>query len=532
MKLHLSKIIQYSAILALVFGLGACTDDLNREPFPVSGLTSASVYKDPANYKSILAKIYAGMATTGQRGPDGLGDVSGVDEGTSQYLRQYWSAQELTTDEAVIGWNDADIKDFHNMNWTSDHSFLRALYYRIFYQISLANEFLRESTEGKLSERGISGQDATNIKGFRAEARFLRALSYYHALDLYGNVPFVTEEDPIGSFLPEQTNRADLFKYIETELLAIEAELPAPGSNEYGRADKAALWTLLAKLYLNAEVYISQPKYTECIAQCSKVISGGYTLEPQYRNLFLADNHKSKEIIFPIAFDGLRTQTWGGTTFLVHAPVGGSMKTSDFGIDFGWGGLRTTKGLVSNFSDPSGATDKRALFHTDGQRLEIDDLSAFNDGYAIAKFRNITSTGQTGSDPTLRFPDTDFPLFRLADVYLMYAEAVKRGGSGGSEATALQYINALRNRAYGNASGNVASYDLDFILAERARELFWEAHRRTDLIRFGKFTGANYLWPWKGGVKAGRAVEDWRILFPLTSDDIVANPNLKQNTGY
>ncbi len=532
MKLHLSKIIRIFGITALLFSLGACTDDLNREPFPVSGLTSATVYKDAANYKSILARLYLGLSMSGQQGPSGKPDISGIDEGFSQYLRQYWQAQELTTDEAVIAWNDADIWDFHDMDWTSGHTFLQALYYRVFYQVSICNEFIRETTDAKLSERGISGTDAANIKGFRAEARFLRALSYYHALDLYGNVPFVTEENPIGSYIPTQTNRADLFNYVESELLAIDADLPAPRANEYGRADKAAAWMLLAKLYLNAEVYTGQKKYSECIAQCNKIISAGYTLEPNYAHLFLADNNKSKEIIFPVTFDGVRTKTWGGMTYLVHAPIGGSMNPNDYGVNGGWWGLRTTSGLVSNFSDPSGATDKRAMFHTDGQRLAIDDISAFTDGYGITKYKNVTSTGAKGSDVEGNFPDNDFPMFRLADAYLMYAEAVKRGGTGGSEATALQYINALRARAYGNATGNVTSYDLDFVLAERARELYWEAHRRTDLIRFGKFTGASYLWPWKGGVKAGKAVEDWRVVFPIPINDVVANPNLKQNTGY
>ena len=150
----------------------------------------------------------------------------------------------------------------------------------------------------------------------------------------------------------------------------------------------------------------------------------------------------------------------------------------------------------------------------------------------MGKYRNVTSTGVRGSDPEGNFPDTDFPMFRLADVYLMYAEAVKRGGTGGSEPTALGYLNALRTRAYGNASGNVNAYDLEFVLAERARELYWEAHRRTDLVRYGRFTGSAYLWPWKGGVKDGRSVDDYRALFPIPIDDIVANPNLKQNTGY
>jgi hypothetical protein len=291
---------------------------------------------------------------------------------------------------------------------------------------------------------------------------------------------------------------------------------------------------ILAKLYLNAEVYINQPKYTECITYCNKIIGAGYTLSDQYTKLFLADNHTAPEIIFGVAFDGVKTKTYGGTTFLVHAPVGGSMSPAAFGIDGGWSGARTTKNIVNLFPDPNGTADKRGTFWSAGQNLEINDISAFADGYPIVKWKNITSTGAVGSDPGKVFPDTDYPMFRLGDVYLMYAEAVVRGGAGGSIATALQHVNALRTRAYGDPSGNITAglLTLDFLLDERARELNWEATRRTDLIRFGKFTGNNYLWPWKGGVKDGKAVEDFRKLYPIPAADLTANPNLIQNLGY
>ncbi len=506
----------------------SCVNDLDRVPF--IEVTSASVYNDPASYRQILAKCYAGLSMSGQQGPAGKPDISGIDEGFSTYIRQYWKAQELTTDEAVIGWNDGSLQDFQKMNWTSANEFITAMYNRIYYQITLCNEFIRETTEDKLSSRGISDPE---IKTYRAEARFLRALSYWHALDMFATVPFVTEADAPGSFLPQQISRTDLFDYVESELRAIESELKAPKANEYGRADQAAAWTLLTKLYLNAEVYINAPKYTEAVEYAGKVIASAYRLDVDFNTPFLADNEKSAEIIFPVVFDGTHTKTYGGMTFLVHAAVGGNMRPADFGINGGWGGLRTTKNIVNLFTDITGQTDKRAMFHTDGQTLEINDMSNFNDGYAITRFKNITSAGVQGSDKTGDFVDNDFPMFRLADVYLMYAEAVLRGGTGGSTAQALQYFNALRERAYGSAAGNVASLSLDLILDERARELCWEGHRRTDLIRYGRFTTGAYLWPWKGNVKDGRAVEDRFNLFPIPSSDLVANPNLvKNDPGY
>jgi starch-binding outer membrane protein, SusD/RagB family len=522
------NIKKISVFIVCISLLASCTKDLNRTPR--YSTTSDELYKNEAGYKSSLAKIYAGLALTGNNGPDGSGDLGGIDEGFSSYLRQYWQLQELPTDEAVIAWNDQTIKDFHDMDWTSADNFNRALYSRIFYQITLANSFISEAAEDKIASRGITGADADKVKLYRAEARFLRALSYWHALDLYGNTTFVTEDDQVGAFLPKQATRKELFDYVEAECKDIETLLPNPKANEYARADKAALWMLLANLYLNAEVYTGTAKYTDAIAQVNKVIAAGYTLQPNYQHLFLADNHRSAEIIFPVAFDGIRSRTWGGTTYLVHAPVGGDMNVNDFGIDFGWGGLRTTSALVNKFGDPSGNTDKRAQFQIAGQSLQIGNIGEFRDGYSIRKWRNITSGGAPGSNVT--WVDVDFPMFRLAEAYLIYAEAVLRGGTGGSAAQALNYVNQLRQRAYGNTTGNLTAISLADILDERARELHWEGKRRQDLIRYNLFTTGTYLWPWKGGVPNGRAVESFRNLYPIPSAEINVNTNLVQNTGY
>ena len=181
----------------------------------------------------------------------------------------------------------------------------------------------------------------------------------------------------------------------------------------------------------------------------------------------------------------MQTQTWGGMTFLVHASCGGSMNASQYGIDGCWWGLRLKPQAYNRFT----AGDTRAAtFFTNGQTVAVTSIGDFDDRHPNAKYKNVTSTGAPGSHPT--HVDTDFPMFRLADAYLIYAEAHLRGG-GGSAAQALTYVNALRQRAYGNANGNItgAQLTLDFILDERGRELLWEGHRRTDLVRYGRFTG-------------------------------------------
>ncbi|HOY51710.1 MAG TPA: RagB/SusD family nutrient uptake outer membrane protein, partial [Prolixibacteraceae bacterium] len=336
------------AFAAMTIALSGCIGDLDTLPLDKDEVTSASVYENPQNYVNVLAKLYAGLSLSGQQGPAGRGDISGMDEGFGQYLRGYFYLQELPTDEALIGWNDATLRDLHDVDWTASDGFISTFYYRVFYQISACNEFIRETTPEKLAERNITGDMQSKIETYRAEARFLRALSYYHAIDLFGNVPFVTEEDAVGSFFPEQISRKDLFTYLETELKDIEEKLMAPRS-EYGRADKGAAWMLLAKLYMNAKIYTGEEKYTEAITYLNKVIGAGYTLENDYANLFKADNHKSKEIIFPIAFDGTNAKTYGGTTFIVKAAIGGKMDPAAFGVDGGWGGLRTTKQFVGKF---------------------------------------------------------------------------------------------------------------------------------------------------------------------------------------
>lgn len=526
-------LIKLTAILlGFVFVYTSCVDDLDTEPIDPDETTASAVFDEPGAYKAFLAKMYAGLAVSGQEGPAGDPDITGIDEGFSQYLRAYWEHQVLTTDEALIGWDDQTIKDFHRQEWGSSDNFIAAMYYRIYYQISLANEFLRSTTDDKLNERGESDQTKAEVAQYRNEARFLRALSYWHALDLFGGgVPFITEDDPIGSFMPSPINKQNLFEFIESELLAIEDDITAVGANEYGRADQGAVWTLLAKLYLNAEVYINEDKYTECLTYCNRVIiEGPYTLENNYEHLFLADNDHLQEVIFSINFDGIETRTYGGTTFIISAALGGDIPPEEFGLGGGWAGTRTTKALVNKFD----ANDGRALFYDEayGQSLEINDESDYQQGYAVGKFKNVTSTGAPGSDVT--YPDTDFPMFRLADVYLMYAEAVLRGGNGGTVGQAVIYINQLRQRAYGDASGDINSGDLtlDFILDERARELYWECHRRTDLIRYDRLTGGDYVWPWKGDIAEGTATDSKYNLFPLPASDVNANTNLEQNPNY
>jgi len=534
----LNLILSSAALLVLIAG---CTEKLDL--VPTNDITADAVYNTPMGYKQALGKVYGAFALTGNTGGTGSPDISPQiinDEGNSDFLRLYFNLQELTTDEAAWTWqNDAGVRGLKEMSWSANNPIVAGVYYRAFYQITLCNDFIRQCADDKVSERGITGADADNIKKYRLEARFLRAFQYWVLMDLYANPPFVDENSPVATGLPPQTTRSALFTYIETELKAIETELVAPKANEYGRADQAAAWALLARLYLNAKVYTGTDKFTDAITYCNKIIAAGYTLHPNYRELTIADNHlNTDENIFMINYDATYTQNWGGTTYLAHGPA--AVPGTISGTSGNWGGLRHTQQFVALFPDPSGTTDKRAQFYTTGQNLDMTSLYTGADGYSSSKYRNKTRSGGPAphADPGGNWADIDFPLFRLGEIYLIYAEAVLRGGTGGSSATALTYINRLRGRAFANdpasTQGNITAgqLTLDFILNERGRELYYEAQRRTDLIRYDKFVTTSYLWAWKGGIVAGRAVDVKYNIFPLPATDLSSNPNLHQNTGY
>jgi hypothetical protein len=361
-------------------------------------------------------------------------------------------------------------------------------------------------------------------------------------MDLFGKAAFNTENQEVG-IAGVQYNRQQLFQFIESELNSLIPVLKAPRTNESGRLDQAFARMILAKIYLNADVYIGQNKYQDCLTQCQEIISGGYVLEVNYLDNFKADNDTSTEMIFSLQSDGLTTQNFGPTTVMINGSVG-SLEQNGVSLGVGaggWGGaIRLRKQFVEKFNGASFDFDARKTLSGVGNRtLEILDINNRNQGYILAKFSNIRSTGIPGTNST--FVDTDFPLFRLADVYLMYAEAQMRkdGATNGSSTTnvnqqSLNYINALRERANDGNFSNVSTNDvtLDFILDERSRELHWEAHRRQDLIRFGKYSGGIYNWAWKGNAPNGVSISSNRNLFPIPQLALVANPNLTQNTGY
>lgn len=524
----------FVGIIALLFVL-SCTADLEVVPKDENSFLADDFYTTPESYKQGLAAVYANLSLTGYNGP-GNSNIDGLDAGTSQYGRTYWYLQELTTDAAKWTWeNDEGTRALNRSIWSADNAIIRGFFGRCMAQVAFANEYLRQTTDEKLSSRGVGQSLRADIQVYRAEARFLRALAYYHMMDLFGKAGFITENESVGFVRSPQYNRTQLFKYVEKELLEIIPDLVEARQNEYARADKAGAWMVLSKIYLNAQVYIGEDKFSDCISYCKKIIDAGFSLSPVYVNNFNADNDTNSaanEIIFSVVSDDETTQNYGSTTFIINSQVGSVEKNgADFGVSPGWGGaLRVTRQFSEVFLNGMYDNDDRNTLLTDDRSIDITDILISKTGYVLGKWSNISSNGVPGGH--FEFVDTDFPMFRLADVYLMYAEAMLRGGEGASLASAVSYINDLRTRANNPQTIVASDLTLDFILNERLVELYWEGHRRQDLIRFNQFTGGAYNWNWKANSAAGASIPESYNVFPIPNVSLAANPNLTQNDGY
>lgn len=544
------KTIQTTILASALAVCSGCVGDLDVMPLDENVMTATDAYATAEGYLQGLNKLYSVWALSGQEDA-GTSDLSDLDAGNTVLLRCWWTLQENTTDEMKCAWSDSWVSLVNELSWsTAKVESIEGLYQRAMYIVSLTNDYLNQLPNAP------EGVDATL---YNAEARFCRALAYYVLLDTFGNPPFATETTT--SSMPEQIQRADLFAWLESELTTIRASLPQKTST-YGRADQHCVDFLLARMYLNAGVYTGTERYTDCITYCNNILSSGdYSLADDYEELFMADNGENadanKEIIFPVIADGNTTQSYGIGAIILGSRSSSEGTVENYGCSGGWDGFRSTGNLIRAFgyeaeesswtADNLNSYDNRALFYSTGRDLDITTtaIGTFTtEGWSVFKFTNLNSDGTAGKNST--FPDTDFPLFRLADVYLMYAEAVARGGQGGSDSQAVQYLQALRSRADAayseiNASwlrataaisGSTASVAYGNILNERCRELYWEATRRTDLIRYGLFTSGSYTWAEKGGVVTGVGVADRYNLFPIPVSDMSVNSNLVQNDGY
>ncbi len=535
---------RYMTIAALglaLCGTTSCLKDLDQ--YPHTDTTSKDVYTSVENYESVLSGIYTSMIVN-------LSDIAD-DDRYQNYTRCLTMFQECSADTMDDVWLSGEtMTDVSFQQWNAGDPWVSAMFYHIYNIISLSNEFIRNASESAISK--FSEADKEKIRSWREEARGLRALAYYHELDFFNVASFVTEKNEVGSFIPETYSRKQLFEYIESELKELGESLP---SRNYGHFTKSTANALLARLYLNAEVYTGTARWDDCISACNKVLDDGYSaLASSYASLFNADNDKrTDEIIFALACNASYTVAWGAGTYLVCATRFDNYDglEEDFGVATYWNCLRVRPQLVDLFT----TGDSRAMFGSydrknyedapdDFYEVEGDTKYKYRDrdkeiskhddvttGWQMNKWTNLTDAGEVASDTRVNGAETDYPMFRLADVYLMIAESSLRGGNGAKK-TALEYVNQVRERAFGGTSGDITASDLnlDFILDERGRELYSEGVRRTDLIRFGKYT-SGYNWNWKGGVLEGKDVDAKYRVLPIPEAELSANPGFKTHNA-
>lgn len=521
------KMKRLSIIAAIAVLLTSCVKDLDVTPIDPNVVLPEQVLNTESAFEQLLAKCYVSLCVSGSQGPDSSPDMDGVDGGFGQYVRALFYLQEFTTDEAMIVWNDQTVKDLHALSYTASDVFVAAMYSRIFYQIGLCNEFIRRAKASEFA-------DSENMKTMIAEARALRALSYYHAIDMFGDVPFADETFNVGGAGPDQMSRADLFTWLDNECKDIieNSSIKGAKANVYGRLDVNFVKMIRAHLNLNARVYLgladdaAAKAYYDVAGTMAKEVMADYpTLRPSYKDLFCGENDQcNDEIIFGIQQDGTNTQSYGATCFIIKASCkgGDTSVAGALGIDDGWGGTL----VMPEFMDKFEAADARNLFWGVGKSTTSEktiSTDEFDYGWSAHKFTNLNLDG---SNPAItNFVGTDFPLFRAADAYLIAAEVQLRGASTVTAAEGLAALTAVRTRA-GVAAG---TYDLDNLLDERGRELYWECWRRSDLIRYGLLTSDTYLWTWKGGSHDGRSVDAKYNIFPIPVRELNCNLKLQQN---
>ncbi|MDX9846126.1 MAG: RagB/SusD family nutrient uptake outer membrane protein [Tenuifilaceae bacterium] len=533
----------------------SCLSDLDVKPKDPNTILAGNLSDDPVYMKQVLGKIYASFIIAGQGNVTGGGaDISASDENFFTTTRALWNLQEITTDGAICAWGDVGIADLNTQTWSAQNPFLTALYQRLVLSVTYANDFIRFAKNNA----------DPDVQQYVAEARFLRALAYYYLMDLFGNPPFTTEEDGVGKFYLKQLDpdinvaRPMLFNYIVSELKAIAPILAEPGGPSQ-QANRAAAWMLLARTYLNGQVFTGTPYWEEAKVYADSVINHSpYTLAPKYRQNFSADNNYpvNPEMILAWEQDGIYTQGWVGTSFIIMSSSDAEfIRAEDFhGLtsNTNWNGNRARKEFVQTVlgdtiaiygnnpipwtTDPlfQQSGDKRIMLKVK-KDVNIPSPSSSGDyGIGVYKFTALNSDGSQPTNYSPAYACTDFPVFRLADAYLMRAEAKFRL----SDPTAINDVNYIRDRGYeagdfgANPQNHLATLTAKDILDERAREFYYEAHRRTDLVRFGQFTDGTYTWTWKGGVIGGISTPSYRNVFPLPATEVSTNPFIEQNPQY
>lgn len=563
--------------LASTLGLASCINDLDQLPKDPSVVQTPTFASNPKEYiGEVMAKCYSSLAVSGQYGPNGDSDIKGLDGGTSQYTRGLFMLNEFPTDECLWVYQDAGVADLVQANWGSDNVVVYGIYSRFYTQIAICNDFLRLVKDPESQGIPVDAELQKEIDQFKLEARALRGLSYYNIIDLWGRGVIAWDDMSYGEIPPQAESREALYNKVVADLEDVLTAWPDNQKVVYGRIGKDAVEALLCRFYLNAEVWTGKAAYDKCWTHAQNIITrhqgGGFQnsgLANDYLSLFCRSNHMfmpggslsdQNEILWGIPYENTYTEPWGGTTFLVYAPIknasenaldAGFCDVTYYGVSDGWGCMHARQQFSEKFNFVNGySTDGRTylwLTENAGYKLENTKYDDYTDGYIPMKFTNLqcnsdgtmpkwvddkTKLPRAGVQPVEtepNHPSNDLPLIRLADVYMMAAECTLH--DAGDKDLGVKYVNLIRARA-GVAPWGSVELTAENLLDERAREFYWEMTRRTDLIRFGKFT-SGYNWNWKNNIYSGTPIADYRVLYPLPANvTAVYGSSMIQNPGY
>lgn len=530
----------------------SCVNDLDLEPVDPSTTNSSTFGDDPEAYMDrVLAEVYASFVV---HGPNNNAQVSDFDGGMSTFTRAIYNLEEIPTDESSwFSTGDAALYTLTFGNIAADNAGVFGTYSRLIINVALCNNFIQcvERGDFKLpAEKAEKGKDAIR------QAKILRSLCYYYLIDLFGDVPYADENDPIGAVAP-QLSRAEVFNYATKTLEDVIAEYgAAPQTPAYGYCGKEFGQGVLMRFYLNAEVFTGTPRWNDCLRVANDIIAAhkgtgfqGSGLTEHFVQNFGANNKdfalggagNAHEILFMLPANTPNILSYGSSTMMILAFIDGS-EQEFYGVGNGWKCAKPRPQFVNKFewdnANQETSPDTRTMFwktSKDGYANAMPNTAQSQwqaNGYETPKFINryINADGTLGDAAPAQGDGnvtTAYPMMRLSEVYLTAAEAILHGA--GSQSDALTYVNYVRERA-GVAPWSATQLTLNSLQDERCRELYLENCRRTDLIRYGKFV-SGYNWNWKGNTENGTDLKEHNKLYPIPAQ-IINQTSYKQNPGY
>lgn len=556
---NITKLMMGAGLTVAAMGFGSCTGDLDLLPTDPSQTTAATFEDEPEKYlDEVFSDVFLNFYTFG---PDGQQIVHSFDGGMGTFQRAIFNMEEIPADETT--WLAEQDVNFGQLMYgvvDANNTAATAGYSRLMTNVAICQDFINTCNKGF-----FDGSEAAKAKipGYVRQVKALRGACYFYLLSCYGNVPYVNENTEIGS-IPVQMKRADLFKLVVKDMEDLVAEWPENETVNYGYVGKDMAQSILVKLYLNAEVFSGEPAWDKCLEHATAIINRhkgtgfqGSGLCMNYHQLFGQGNQQYtpggssnvNEILWSLPGCNGKTESWGNATLMLDGWLGEvegfGCKLADYNSDDGWKCLAARKEFVQKFqwndAEMSKSDDQRVRFWcTSAQKFNFDkddelyiQANFGSNGYLAVKFTNwvIKDDGTidvAASGPSLKNQFTiDYPMIRLAEIYLSAAEAILHGA--GNAADALTYVNYIRERA-GLDAWTASQLSLTSLEDERCRELYTEGTRRTDLIRYGKWI-SGYTWTWKGNTPEGTDFDRNFNLYPLPNA-VCNQAGYTQNPGY